>query len=139
MKSQRKQWAWAALGVALAAAGLYGLRTGAWGAVLPYVCIGVGCGLFGHGMGALVARRAVAKAPEVRRQLEIAQNDERNVALASLAKGKAFDRMTFLYGALMVSFALMEVDLAAILLLVFAYLLVHGLAIFYRFWLEKEM
>ena len=47
--------------------------------------------------------------------------------------------VVYRYGALMVSFALMEVDLAAILLLVFAYLMVHGLAIYYRCRLEKEM
>ena len=33
----------------------------------------------------------------------------------------------------------MGVEMAAVLLLVFAYLLVHGLAIYYRLRLEKEM
>lgn len=47
--------------------------------------------------------------------------------------------MTFVFGALMVSFALMGVDMIAVLLLVFAYLLVHGYAIYYRFRLEQEM
>lgn len=71
--------------------------------------------------------------------MDIAINDERNIAIANRAKGKAFDRMTFVFGALMVSFALMGVDMIAVLLLVFAYLLVHGYAIYYRFRLEQEM
>ena len=55
------------------------------------------------------------------------------------AKGRAFDLMTFVFGALMVSFALMEVDLAALLLLVFAYLFVEGYAVYCRCKYEKEM
>ena len=47
-------------------------------------------------------------APEIQKQLEIEQNDERNVTLANLAKGKAFDIMLYLNGALMVSFVLMQ-------------------------------
>ena len=136
-----KHWIAALLGVALAAAGLYLLRSGVPAALraLPYVCIGVGCGLFGHGMGELVARRALKSSPDAEKQLEIERNDERNVAIANRAKGRAFDQMTFLFGALMVTFALMEVDLAAVLLLVAAYLFVHGSAIYYRCKYEREM
>ena len=47
--------------------------------------------------------------------------------------------MTFVFGALMVSFALMGVDLAAVLLLVAAYLFVEGSAVWYRVRFEKEM
>ncbi len=39
----------------------------------------------------------------------------------------------------MVSFALMGVDIVPILLLVFAYLFVHGCAIYYRLKYDKEM
>lgn len=61
------------------------------------------------------------------------------MAIANKAKGKAFDMMTFVFGALMVSFALMEVDMVAALLLVFTYLFVHGSALYYRFQFDKEM
>ena len=71
--------------------------------------------------------------------MEIEQRDERNIAIADRAKGKAFDMMTFVFGALMLAFALMSVDLPAVLLLVFAYLFVHGYAIYYRCRYEKEM
>ena len=106
---------------------------------LPYLCIGVGCGAFGHGMGGILSRAAVRKHPELQREIEIEQTDERNVAIANQAKAKAFDAMLFIFGALMLSFALMQVELAAILLLVFAYLLVAGLGVYYRCKLEKEM
>ena len=50
------------LGLLAAAAGLWLLRGGAdLGAVraLPYLCIGVGCGLFGQGAGELPVLRQV--------------------------------------------------------------------------------
>ena len=107
--------------------------------VLPYICIGVGCGLFGHGMGEIVSGRLLKNSPEIIKQMEIEKNDERNIVLAARSKAKAFDMMTFVYGALMLSFALMQVELAAVLLLVAAYLFVEGYAIFCRFKLEKEI
>ena len=47
--------------------------------------------------------------------------------------------MTFVFGALMIAFALTGVDLPALLLLVFAYLFVHVSVIYYRAKLDKEM
>lgn len=131
------------LGVILAALGLTLIRTtvnpqGILRA-LPYVCIGLGSGLFGHGMGEVLCGRALRSSPEIKRSLEIEQQDERNIAIANRAKGRAFDQMTFIFGALMVSFALMGVELTAVLLLVFAYLLVQGFALYYRFKFEREM
>lgn len=118
-------------------AGLWQIRAG--GSVLGYVCIGLGCGLFGHGTGELVARWSMRNDPALQKEQEILRRDERNVAIADHAKGRAFDLMTFVFGALMVSFALMEVDLAALLLLVFAYLFVEGYAVYCRCKYEKEM
>lgn len=106
--------------------------------VLPYICIGVGCGLFGHGMGEIASGRLLKNSPEIVKQMEIEKNDERNIVIAARSKAKAFDMMTFVYGALMLSFALMQVELAAVLL-VAAYLFVEGYAIFCRFKLEKEI
>lgn len=106
---------------------------------LPYVCMGIGSGLFGHGMGSILSRRAMQNNPQMQKQMEIEQNDERNIAIANRAKGKAFDMMTFVFGALMIAFALMGADLAAVLLLVFAYLFVHGYAVYCRCRYEKEM
>ena len=126
------------LGLLLWAAGFGQVRAdsaGAWG----YVCIGLGCGMFGHGAGEMLSRRALRNAPELWRRMEIDKNDERNVAIANRAKGRAFDMMTFVFGALMVSFALMRADLALTLLLVAAYLFVHGYALYWRCRYDREM
>ena len=117
---------------------LPGLDTTPWRAV-PFLCLGVGCGLFGHGMGNAVSERVLKKYPEVARQKEIEENDERNVVIAERSKARACDLMTFVLGALMLCFALMQVDLALVLLLVCAYLFIEGYALYCRFRLEKEM
>lgn len=106
---------------------------------LPYVCIGIGCGIFGHGMGNVIYRRAVKTSPELQRQIRRDQKDERNVAIANRAKSKAYDMMIYVFGALMVSFALMGVDVIAVLLLVFAYLFVIGYGVYYRCKYDREM
>lgn len=106
---------------------------------LPYVCIGVGCGLFGQGMGSILSQKAIQNNPEIQKRMDIEKNDERNIAIANRAKGKAFDIMTFVFGALMLAFALMGIDMIAVLLLVFAYLFVHGYAIYYRCKYNGEM
>ena len=143
MKTKAKSYAIIIVGLLLLAAGLYFIKMNSdpQGVMraFPYVCIGIGCGLFGQGMGDIISERAVRSDPEIQRKLKIETNDERNIAIANRAKGKAFDMMTFLFGALMVSFALMGIDMIAVLLLVFAYLCVHGFALYYRFKFDKEM
>lgn len=106
---------------------------------LLYVCIAVGCRAFGHAMGELVSKRALRNDPQLKKQMEIEVNDERNRIIADRAKGKAFDLMIFVFGALLLAFALMGIELSAVLLLVLAYLLVDGYAVYYRIRLEKEM
>ena len=137
MKKYRN-WIIAAVGVLLWAAGFGQVRADVAG-VLGYVCIGLGCGMFGYGSGELIAQRALKSDPALQKQLEIAKNDERNLAIASQAKGRAFDMMTFVFGALMVTFALMGIELAPLLLLVAAYLFVHGYALYWRMRYDREM
>jgi len=143
MKNRLFDYVFATIGVLLFAAGLYFVKTltdpqGVMRA-LPYVCIGVGCGVFGHAMGNLLFRRTMMKNPDKQKQVEIERNDERSTAITNRAKAKAFDMMTYVYGALMLSFALMGTDMASVLLLVFAYLFVEFYGVYYRSKLEKEM
>ena len=130
-------------GAVLACIGLYLLRVqpdpqGFW-RVLPFVCIGAGCGIFGHGVGDMANRWALRKHPELERQMQIEKDDERNVAISNRAKAKAYDGMLFVLAALMVSFALMGADMAVVLLLVFAYLFIVGEFIYYLNKYQKEM
>lgn len=106
---------------------------------LPYLCVGIGCGLLGHGAGDLLVRRADRADPEGAAQRAIAQNDERNRMIAQCAKAKAYDAMLPVFGALMLAFALMGVDMLAVLLLATAYLLVCGYSIYCRIKLDKTM
>ena len=90
-------------------------------------------------MGNIVSKKALKSSPELEKQIEIEQKDERNVAIANRAKAKAYDIMIFVFGALMVSFAIMNVELRVTLMLVFAYLFVAGCGVWYRIKYEKEM
>ncbi len=131
------------IGIVLLGIGLYFVKTTdvvqGLMLTLPYIFVGIGCGLFGHGMGNLISARTMKNHRDTRKQLEIEQKDERNIAVVNRAKAKAYDMMTFIFGALMVSFALMGVELTVVLLIVFAYLLVHGFGIYYRIKYDKEM
>lgn len=132
-----------AVGILLAVAGLYLLKNilqpeGIM-VSLPYICIGLGCGLFGHGFGNIISARVLKKSPETARRMEIEAKDERNIAVGNKAKARAYDIMVMVFGALMVSFALMGVQLAAVLLLVAAYLFVVGCSIYYRCKFDREM
>ena len=131
------------IGLALLGAGLYLVKTIAdpQGILraLPYVCIGLGCGLFGQGVSGIVNRAVLKKNPEIAKQQEIAQKDERNQEIAHRAKAKAYDAMVYVFGALMVAFALMGMDLIPVIMLVVAYLYVVGVGIYYRCKLEKEL
>lgn len=140
---KKKSYAIAAVGIVLLLWGFYLLKgveiSNEFLMKLPYIFIGIGCGLFGHGMGNLIADKAISKDADVRKRIEIEKNDERNIAISNRAKSKAYDIMTFVFGALMVSFALMGVEMIPILLLVFAYLFVQGSAIYYQLKYDKEM
>ena len=62
MKAKITRYATIIVGLLLLAVGLYLAKTngdpqGVMRA-LPYVCIGIGCGLFGHGMGDMISERA---------------------------------------------------------------------------------
>lgn len=132
-----------ALGLILLGSGLYLIKTVADPqgimVALPYVLIGVGCGIFGQGMGDLISRRALKGYPDMEKQMEIEKKDERNIAISNRAKAKAYDLMIYVFGALLLSFALMGVGLAPILLLDIAYLFVIGYGVFYRVKYDKEM
>ena len=106
---------------------------------LPYVFVGIGSGCFGGGMGEILQERAVRKNPMLAKKMEIARMDERNVAIGNRSKAKAYDMMVFVFGALMMTYALMNVDFKAILLLVFSYLIVIGYGVYFRIKFDKEM
>lgn len=130
-------------GVILLGVGIYMIKAfeNAQGVMmsLPYIFLGVGCGIFGYGMSNIISKKIISKDAKLEKQLATEENDERNIAIANKSKAKAFDLMTYVFGMLMIIFALMNINLAATLLLVAAYLFVQGYAVFYRLKYEKEM
>lgn len=143
MKKHGLQTALGVLGLVLLGLGLYLVKTtnATEGILLtlPYVFVGIGSGLFGQGVAGLIERYVYKKHPDMKKQKEIEVNDERNREISTRAKAKAYDAMVFVFGALMISFALMNVDLAVVLLMVFAYLFVVGIHIYYNVKFEKEL
>ena len=98
MKRAKNIWL-SVLGFALIAAGIYLIRTvpdpqGILRA-LPFLLVGFGCGIFGHGLGELLAKKAAESDPETARRMEIDQTDERNVMIGNMAKAKGYDMMTY--------------------------------------------
>ena len=91
------------------------------------------------GMGNFVAIKTIQNNPETKKQMDIVRKDERNIAISNRAKAKAYDLMTYSFGALLLIFALMGVDLIPLLLLVIIYLLIQIYAIYYRVKFDKEM
>ena len=142
---KRRYWpVWfMAAGAALLAAGLVFLKaaSGAQGVAqaLPYLGVGVGCGLFGHGAGEWISRSAAKQNPEAARAMRIEKQDERNTAVINRAKAKALDVMIFVFGALNLALVLMGIDFRVTLLLVFAYLFVLGSAVYYHIRYNREM
>lgn len=106
---------------------------------LPYICIGVGCGIFGHGMGGIISNKAIKNYPDVAKRIEIEEQDERNIAIGNRAKAKAYDMMVSVFGALLFTLALMGIEMKELLLLVFSYLFVVGCNIYYLSKFNKEM
>ncbi|MWC29176.1 DUF6442 family protein [Paenibacillus sp. MMS18-CY102] len=129
--------------VAMLAAGLYFIKTiedpqGVLRA-LPYICVGLGSAMFGHGMGEIMNRYAMKHNSAAAKQLAIELKDERNQAIANQAKAKAYDMMVFVFGALITALALMGIDLTMLLLLVCAYMFIVGYGTYYRYKYYKEM
>lgn len=106
---------------------------------LPYICVGIGCGMFGHGTGNIINSRIMYNNPNFKKQMEIEQKDERNIVIQNSAKAKAYDMMIFIFAALMISLALMNVDMRVILMLVASYLFVVGYSVYCRIKFDKKM
>jgi hypothetical protein len=143
MKRNAMDYIITAIGILILVSGLFLVKTitdpqGIMKA-LPYICVGLGCGIFGHGMGNVISREVLKNSPKIQKQLEIDKNDERNVAIGNSAKAKAYDMMIFVFGALMLSYALMGTGIIIVLLLVFSYLFVVIYGLYYRFKYNKEM
>lgn len=142
-KSILKDWILVFFGVALVLTGFYLHKridsVNKTVLAIPYLFIGIGCGVFGHFMGNIIKYFSTKNNKELIRQLEIDKKDERNVLIAEKSKAKAYDLMTYLFAAMLIMFSLMGVDKLQIIILVAIYLSIQIYAVFWRSKFEKEM
>lgn len=89
---------------------------------LPYICVGLGSGIMGGNIGTAMKNKALLKNPEAAKLVEISEKDERNQAIINKAKARVYDIMIFVYSAMILAFALMQIELYATLILVAIYL-----------------
>lgn len=106
---------------------------------LPYIFIGIGAGVFGQNLGTAFNIRAMKKDPQFAKQKEIDEKDERNIAIRNKSKAKAYDLMVMAFGALMMAFALMDVDWAVVVAIVIVYLFIVFSNIYFISKYNKEM
>ena len=106
---------------------------------LPYLCVGVGAGIFGGNLGTAIKNKVMLKNPESAKQIEIEQKDERNQAISNKAKARAYDLMIYVYAAILLAFALMQIDMYVILTLVAVYLFFVFINVYYLTKYHKEM
>ncbi len=106
---------------------------------LPFICIGVGCGVFGGNLGSAVKLHLLRKGSPAAKQAEIEEKDERSTAIREKAKAKSYDMMVMVFGALMLGFVLAQADLYVILAFVAAYLFVTATNVYYICKFNKQM
>lgn len=131
------------LGLLLLAGGLYLIKAmpdgQAVAGVVPYLLVGIGCGLFGHGVGNLCNAAVLRRDPQLAQQQEFAAKDERNVTLSNMARARGFNAMTYVFAVLMLAYGLMGVDFSVLIPFVLAYLGVQFYAVYCRLQLEKQL
>lgn len=104
-----------------------------------YLLIGIGCGIFGHHTGNIISYFSTRNNEELKRQIEIEKNDERNLLIAEKSKSKAYDLMIYLFAAMLIMFSLMGVDKLQIIIVVAIYLSIQIYALYWRSKFERTM
>lgn len=108
-------------------------------ATIPYIFIGVVCGIFGHFMDNLIKYFSTKNNEELEKQIQIDKNDERNIIIAEKSKAKAYDLMIYLFASLLIIFSLMGVDKLVIIMIVAIYLSIQIYALYWRTKFERKM
>lgn len=142
-KNVIKDWFLTFLGIGLVVAGFLlhknSLSTDKMIVTIPYIFIGVGCGIFGHFMGNLLQYFSTKNHEELERQIQIDKNDERNILITEKSKAKAYDLMIYLFTSILIIFSLMGVDKLAIIMIVAVYLSIQIYALYWRYKFENKM
>lgn len=140
MNTKKRSAIVAIIGLVLAVAGVVAVKYfGLDGVTVPYLGIGLGCGLLGQGTGELITAMIEKGDPKAKRRREIEENDERNIALRDKAQAKAYRITKMVFGSVIIALALMKVTVKFVLLLIAAYLYICGCSVYYSAKYRKEM
>lgn len=138
-----KNLVFALFGLALIVLGIFAHMNGASAekgiVAIYYLLIGIGCGIFGHFTGNIISHLSTKNNEEVKRQIEIEKNDERNRLIADKSKSKAYDLMIYLFAAMLIMFSLMGADKLQIVIVVAIYLSIQIYALYWRSKFESIM
>ncbi|HOO76033.1 MAG TPA: hypothetical protein PLS66_12125 [Tepiditoga sp.] len=104
---------------------------------LTYILLGIGSGIFGHGLGELII--VYSKNQNLKKSINIQKNDERTIAINNLSKAKAYDVMIYIFSALIMIMAFMNINPVAVIISVSAYLFIIFTNVFYKIKYNKEM
>lgn len=128
MKNRKPAITFLISGIALAGFGLYFLKSGnqvpVFIKVIQSLMTGAGCILFGYGSSKLLEINALKNSPELEKDLEIQNKDERNTMLRDKSKAKAFDLMLHTFNALILAFLVMKVELSVFFTFISAYIFI---------------
>lgn len=142
-KNVIKEWFLTFVGIGLVVVGFllhkYSLSTDKMIVTIPYIFIGVGCGIFGHFMDNLIKFFSTKNHKELERRIQIDKNDERNILIAEKSKAKAYDLMIYLFVSILIILSLMGVDKLAIIMIVAIYLSIQIYALYWRSKFESKM
>lgn len=97
---------------------------------LTYILLGIGSGIFGHGLGELII--VYSKNQNLKKSINIQKNDERTIAINNLSKAKAYDAMIYIFSALIMIMAFMNINPVAVIISVSAYLFIIFTNVFYK-------
>lgn len=138
-----KEVMWLVLGFVLFVIGIVMIRFQIFFAgfmrMLPYGCVGVGIGIISNKLGTVFTLVAVKSNSNEGRQLRIEQDDERNQTISDKAKARTYDIMIFVYSAMLLSFALMQIEVYVLVTLAVGYLAIVVTNVFFRLKFHKEM
>lgn len=105
----------------------------------PFICLGIGAGLCGGGLGAVIRRRQMLKDPQLAKKIDIDTKDERNIAIANKAKAVAYNFTLLIFAVLIMFLSLVQVETYITLIFVGAYLMIIFLNIYFLMKYHKEM
>lgn len=105
----------------------------------PFICLGIGAGFCGGGLGSVIRSRQMLKDPQLAKKIDIDAKDERNIAIANKAKAVAYNFTVLIFSALIMFLSLVQVETYIIFIFIGAYLVIIFLHIFFLIKYHKEM